>query len=394
MLGKVALSEPQRGQSLPTARLASTAEVFETSRGSCRPFGAVVRDNGVNFAVFSRHAHAVTLVLFREGREEPIAEIPLDPACHKTGDVWHIFVRGLSSDVLYGYRVQGPGAVKHGHRFNPALVLLDPYARALSGNARWGQPDVPLDLPQGRLSRRGRIVVEDFDWQDDRAPNTPWPQTVIYELHVRGYTRHASSAVAHPGTYLGLIDKIPYLKSLGVTAVQLMPVFEFDELEHAHRHPASGEVLLNYWGYSPLSFFAPKAAYAAVAGEQRREFKDMVKAFHQAGLEVILDVVYNHTCEGNQNGPTLSLRGIDNAVYYKLAPESRYYMDFTGCGNSLNMHHPRVLQFIMDSLRYWVLEMHVDGFRFDLASTLARELFAVDKLSTFFDIIQQDPVLS
>ncbi len=374
MLGQVnasSLSDQQGGQSLPTARIAASAPVFQSSRGCCRPFGATPRTNGVNFAVFSRHAHAVSLVLFREGREEPVAEIPLDPVLHKTGDVWHIFVHGLTPDFLYGYRVHGPNAAKAGHRFNPSAILLDPHARAIGGNARWGQPDVPHGQSNGRLTRRSRIIADDFDWQGDAPPATPMAQTVIYELHLRGYTRHPSSAVSHPGTYLGLIEKIPYLQSLGVTAVQLMPVFEFDELEHTHRNPLTGEPLLNYWGYSPLSFFAPKAAYAARVGQQVREFKEMVKAFHKAGLEVILDVVYNHTCEGNENGPTRSFRGLDNSLYYMLDKEGRYY-NFSGCGNTFNCNHPLVRDLILDSLTEWVAEMHVDGFRFDLAAILGR----------------------
>jgi glycogen operon protein len=374
MLGQVAVSprlEPERGQVLPAARLTPAPVSYRTSRGACRPFGARPRDGGVNFAVFSRHAHAVSLVLFREGREEPIAEIPLDPARNRTGDVWHLFVHDLPLETLYGYRVSGPHTPKAGHRFNSSVVLIDPYARAISGNARWGQHDVPHGQPNGRLTRRSCIIADDLDWGDDAPPATPMSQTVIYELHVRGYTRHPSSAVAHPGTYLGLVEKIPYLKSLGVTAVQLMPVMEFDELEHVRRNPLTGELLINYWGYSPLSFFAPKAAYAAGAGQQVREFKEMVKAFHKAGLEVILDVVYNHTGEGNENGPTVSFRGLDNDIYYMLDKEGRYY-NFSGCGNTLNCNHPLVRDLILDSLTEWVTEMHVDGFRFDLAAILGR----------------------
>ncbi|MGH7172009.1 MAG: glycogen debranching protein GlgX [Gemmataceae bacterium] len=374
MHGQVSVSsllEQERGQSLPVARLVSPSPAFKTSRGSCRPFGAVPRADGVNFAIFSRHAQAVSLVLFRDGREDAVAEIPLDPFVHKTGDVWHVFVHGLTSEYLYGYRVHGPNTAKSGHRFDASVVLLDPYARSLSGNARWGHPDVPHGQPTDRLTRRSRIVAGDFNWEGDKPPTTPISQTVLYELHVRGFTRHASSGVAHPGTYLGLIEKIPYLQSLGVTAVQLMPVMEFDELEHAHRSPHVGEPLLNYWGYSPLSFFAPKAAYAARAGQQVREFKHMVKAFHKAGLEVILDVVYNHTREGNENGPTLNFRGLDNTIYYMLDKEGRYY-NFSGCGNTLNCNHPLVRDLILDSLVEWVTEMHVDGFRFDLAAILGR----------------------
>jgi isoamylase len=374
MLGQVTVSsllEQESGQSFPATRLVPPMPRFSTRRGSCRPFGATLQADGVNFAVFARHAHAVSLVLFREGREEPVAELALDPVLHKTGDVWHVFVHGLSSDYLYGYRVEGPNTPKSGHRFNSSVVVLDPYARAISGNSRWGQHDSPLGQPNSRLTRRSRIVDVGFDWQGDAPPRTPMANTIVYELHVRGFTRHPSSGVDHPGTYLGLIEKIPYLKSLGVTAVQLMPVFEFDELEHVRRNPMTGEILLNYWGYSPLSFFAPKASYAGKAGQQVREFKEMVKAFHKAGLEIILDVVYNHTAEGNENGPTLNYRGLDNSLYYMLDKEGRYY-NFSGCGNTFNCNHPLVRDHIIDSLVDWVTEMHVDGFRFDLAAILSR----------------------
>ncbi|HXG11667.1 MAG TPA: glycogen debranching protein GlgX [Gemmataceae bacterium] len=352
-----------------------------TARGRPVPFGASQRQGGINFAVFSRHAQSVHLVLFKEGYEEPVAEIPLDPVVNKTGDVWHILVFGLPPDILYGYRVDGVFNPRLGHRFNPDVVLLDPYARALSGGATWGVPDVPhaylngngngKGRPHGRLSRRCRLVFDDFDWEGDVPPNTPLGETIIYELHVRGYTRHPSSGVKHPGTFLGLCEKIPYLKSLGVTAVQLMPVLEFDELDQPHRNPQTGEQLKNYWGYSPVSFFAPKAAYAAHPGEQVAEFKQMVKQFHQAGIEVILDVVYNHTAEGDENGPTLSFRGLDNAIYYMLDRQGRYY-NFSGCGNTVNCNHPLVRDLILDSLTYLVAECHVDGFRFDLASILGR----------------------
>ncbi len=344
---------------------------FAVSRGHCRPFGPTPGPGGVNFAVFSRHAEAVSLVLFKEGQEEALAEIALDPARHKTGDVWHVFVHDLTPDTLYGYRVRGPLAPKQGHRFNGHVVVLDPYAPAISGGARWGAPEVPHGRGDGRLTRRGRAVVDDFDWEDDAPPATPLAQTVIYELHVRGFTRHPSSGVHHPGTFLGLCEKIPHLKSLGVTAVQLMPIMEFDELDSHRSNPLNGEPLRNYWGYSSLSFFAPKASYAAQAGRQVREFKEMVKAFHRAGLEVILDVVYNHTAEGNEHGPTLSFRGLDNAIYYMLDREGRYY-NFTGCGNTLNGNHPVVRDLILDSLTYLTAELHVDGFRFDLAAVLGR----------------------
>ncbi len=357
---------------VPLSSRGTTAEPsarpsFSTSRGQCHPFGATPKANGVNFAVFSRHAQAVHLVLFQEGHDEPLAEIVLDPTTHRTGDVWHVFVSGLPANVLYGYRVNGPFHPRAGQRFNPRAIVLDPYARALSGGHPWGaRADV-----RGRPARLGRIVADDFDWEGDVAPRTPLAETVLYELHVRGFTRHPSSGVQHPGTFLGLCEKIAHLKALGVTAVQLMPALEFDEHDHGRRNPQTGAPLHNYWGYSPLSFFAPKAGYAARPGQQAREMKEMVKQFHRAGLEVVLDVVYNHTAEGNENGPTLGFRGLDNALYYMLDKEGRYY-NYSGCGNTLNGNHPAVREMILDSLVELVAEYHVDGFRFDLASVMTR----------------------
>lgn len=359
------------GSAQTTAAIDDFPAVITTARGECRPFGATVRPEGINFAVFSRHAHRIDLLLFREGQEKPVAELPLDPAVHRTGDVWHIFVHSLPPGTLYGYRAHGPWTSKLGHRFDSKAILLDPYAQSISGGQRWGQPDVPHGSSHGRLSRRGRVLVDDFDWEEDAPPAIPLAETVIYELHVRGFTRHPSSGVQHPGTFLGLCEKIPHLKNLGVTAVQLMPILEFDELDHARTHPVTGELLKNYWGYSTLSFFAPKASFAVEPGQQVREFKEMVRAFHQAGIEVILDVVYNHTCEGNESGPTLSFRGLDNAIYYMLDKEGRCY-NFSGCGNTFNCNHPVVRELIIDSLCYLVAELHVDGFRFDLASIMSR----------------------
>jgi isoamylase len=365
------LETVRQGVEVRPAPPGPVAASFVTSRGHCRPFGATVRQGGINFALFSRHAQRVDLVLFREGQEEPLAEIALDPVLNRTGDVWHIFVHDLSPTGLYGYRVHGPFNPRAGHRFNPRVIVLDPYAHALSGGYRWGCPDIPHGQANGRLARRGRIITDAFDWGDDASPGTSLAHTVVYELHVRGFTRHPSSGVQHPGTFLGLTEKIPYLKSLGVTAVQLMPVMEFDELDQPHRNPFTGEALKNYWGYSQLSFFAPKASFAARPEQAVREFKEMVRAFHKAGLEVILDVVYNHTCEGNEHGPTISFRGLDNLIYYMLDREGRYY-NFSGCGNTLNCNHPVVRDLILDSLSYLVSELHVDGFRFDLAAVLGR----------------------
>jgi glycogen operon protein len=326
----------------------------------------------VNFAVFARHSTAVHLVLFREGREEPIAEIPLDPTLNRTGDVWHVFVSNLPLETVYGYRVNGPFNARAGHRYNPKAILLDPYARGLSGGLHWGVPDTPHGSNgTGQAVRLGRIVQDDFDWGDDAPPRVPMADTVLYEMHVRGFTRHPSSGVRHPGTYQGLCEKISHLKTLGVTTVQLMPVMEFDELDVPHKHPTIGEPLRNLWGYAPLSYFAPKASYAAQPGVALREFKQMIREFHRAGLEVILDVVYNHTGEGNENGPTVSFRGLDNAVYYMLDRGGCYY-NFSGCGNTVNCNHPLVRDLILDSLAYLVAECHVDGFRFDLAAVFGR----------------------
>ena len=354
-------------ESIPVLQAAQ----IKTARGQCRPFGASIREDGVNFAIFSRNAQTVSLVLFDEKAEEPIAEIPLNPTINKTGDVWHILVHGLQPNMLYGYRLAGPFAPKAGHRFDAKKVVLDPCARVISGGHTWGVPDMPEGAQAGVLTRRGRLDSDDFDWEGDVPICTPMGQTVLYELHVRGYTRHPSSGVKHPGTFLGLCEKIPHLKALGVTAVQLMPVLEFNELDNTHKNPMTGENLKNYWGYSPISFFALKASYAAKAGDQVREFKRMVKTFHEAGIEVILDVVYNHTGEGNELGPTISFRGLDNSIYYMLDKQGRYY-NFSGCGNTLNCNHPLVRDLIIDSLTYFVAELHVDGFRFDLASILGR----------------------
>jgi isoamylase len=370
MLGQVVpLAAPPIGRPVATEAIAADGlkRQLATSRGYCRPFGATVWADGINFAVFSRHAHTIQLVLFEEGQDEPFFEVELHPAENRTGDVWHIFVHGLAPGVLYGYRAIGPFAPRSGHRFNSRAILLDPYARMLSG----GHPFGTRSDARNRQVRLAKVALDDFDWQGDRPPGTPLAQSVIYELHVRGFTRHPSSGVQHPGTFLGLCDKIPYLQSLGVTAVQLMPALEFDEGESLRKHPVTGEALRNYWGYAPLSFFAPKAGYASQAGEQAREFKEMVRQFHKAGLEVILDVVYNHTSEGNENGPTLGLRGLDNAIYYMLDKEGKY-LNFSGCGNTLNCNHPLVRDLILDSLTELVAEYHVDGFRFDLAAIMGR----------------------
>ena len=370
--------------------------------GSPYPLGATWDGVGVNFALFSEHATRVELCLFDSAAAE--FESITIPLPEHTDMVWHGYLPDVQPGQLYGYRVHGPFAPHRGHRFNPNKLLLDPYARALGRGIKWNealfgftfrQDDTTLDdRDSAAYAPLAAVVDNAFTWGDDRPPRTAWHETLIYELHVKGFSKlNPEIPEALRGTYRGLASEpsIRHLKSLGITAVELMPVHQ-----HADDWHLVQRGLGNYWGYNTLAYFAPDLAYASESPlDAVREFKKMVRALHAAGLEVILDVVYNHTAEGSHLGPTLSLRGIDNASYYRLLPnQARYYQDFTGCGNTLNMRSPRVLQLIMDSLRYWVLEMHVDGFRFDLASALARELHAVDKLGAFFDIIHQDPVLS
>lgn len=373
--------------------------------GQPYPLGATWDGAGVNFTLFSQHATAVELCLFDgpDGNRET-ARIRMP---EHTNQVWHVYLPGIYPGQRYGYRVHGPYQPEVGHRFNPAKLLLDPYAKAIAGTIQWSDAlfGYTIGHPNADLSRDERdsaggvpkcvIVDPAFNWGNDAFPHTPWHKTLIYELHVKGFTaRHPDVPKQLQGTYAGLTcpEIIDHFHSLGVTAVELMPVHQFVVDKHL-----LDKGLTNYWGYNSIGFFAPEAGYTSggVLGQQVTEFKTMVKALHSEGIEVILDVVYNHTGEGNHLGPTLCFRGIDNAAYYRLVTDNRrYYMDYTGCGNTLDMTHPRTLQLIMDSLRYWVLEMHVDGFRFDLAAALARELHAVDRLGAFFDIIHQDPVLS
>jgi len=367
--------------------------------GQPLPLGVTITPDGVNFSVFSRHATSLTLVLFRKDRPRSIAEIPFNPEINRTGDIWHMLVLGMDTSLRYGYKADGPFDPKgEGHRFKQKKILLDPYARAVEGGEIWeGQLGKGFQASGGTSFRRRCLIVEDdFDWEGDRPLNLPLKDSVIYELHVRGYTVHKSSGVADRGTYKGLIEKLPYIKSLGVTAVELMPVFEFNEQENKRLNPKTGEQLKNFWGYSTMAFFAPKASYAANGwdGNQVREFKEMVKAFHREGVEVFIDVVFNHTAEGGSGGPVISFRGLDNTIYYCLHPESKDYVNLSGCGNTVSCNHPVVQAFVLDCLRYWVLEMHVDGFRFDLASILRRdqkgELMPGRSL---VDVIEQDPVL-
>ena len=378
---------------------------MKTTLGRPYPQGVTLENGGANFALYSENATAVTLELYdRYDSGSPSEQIELR---ERDGFVWHIHVSGIEPGNLYGFRVDGPYNPSAGHRFNRNKLLMDPYARAISGVIEWnndifgynlGDADADISFNGNDDARYvPKSVVSDngFDWKGTKNPRLPWNRTVIYETHVKGVTTlRRDIEQKWRGTYRGLASPqmIGYFRDLGISAVELMPVHH--RVDSRHLADAG---LVNYWGYNTIGFFAPDIRYAGtdVPGGQIREFKEMVRSLHENNIEVILDVVYNHTAEGNHLGPTLSFRGIDNAVYYRLDPrEPRYYADFTGTGNSLNVRHPQTLQLIMDSLRYWILEMHVDGFRFDLASTLARELYDVERLSSFFDVIHQDPVIS
>lgn len=369
------------------------------------PLGSTWDGEGVNFALFSENATAVELCLFNhKDQDQETHKIPVE---ERTDQVWHVYLPEARPGQLYGYRVHGPYEPQAGHRFNPSKLLTDPYAKALTGVVKWsdalfgyriGDPKADLSLDEQNSAGgmpKGIVIDQAFSWGGDRLLDIPWSQTVIYEVHVKGLTmRHPDVPDRLRGTYAGLSSPpiIEYLQTLGITAIELLPVHHF-----VNDKFLLDKGLSNYWGYNSIGYFAPDTGYSAYKEEARKvyEFKTMVKTLHSAGIEVILDVVYNHTGEGNHLGPTLSFRGIDNVSYYRLVQDNpQYYMDYTGCGNTLNVRHPRTLQLIMDSLRYWVTEMHVDGFRFDLASALARELHDVDRLSAFFDIIHQDPVLS
>ncbi|MGV2829776.1 glycogen debranching protein GlgX [Myxosarcina sp. GI1(2024)] len=376
---------------------------LEVWPGKVYPLGATWDEEGTNFALFSENATSVELCLFDEEEREICV-----PLVEQENYVWHGYLPGINPGQKYGFRVYGPNAPEEGYRFNPAKVLIDPYAKAIAGDVShceeifgypWDDPDADLarsGLDNASVVPKAVVIDESFNWGGDRLLQIPWHETIIYEVHVKGFTQlHPDIPEELRGTYGGLAHPaaIAHLKSLDITAVELLPVHHF--LAYPGHLVEKG--LRNYWGYDSIGYFAPYSGYSAKGslGQQVAEFKQMVKTLHRAGIEVILDVVYNHTGEGNHLGPTLSLKGIDNPAYYRLVEdEPRYYMDFTGCGNSLNVSHPQVLKLIMDSLRYWVLEMHVDGFRFDLAAALARELYEVGTLATFFDIIHQDPVLS
>ncbi len=390
------------GDPAPRARRRGGAVSVRVWPGAPFPLGATWDGEGTNFSVFSENAERVELCLFDAEDREVRVDLP-----ERTAFQWHGYLPGVGPGQRYGFRAHGPWDPRNGHRFNPAKLLIDPYAKAIEGGVLFDvanvlpyEPDGPdADLIPDRIDDMDAIpkcvVTEpDFDWEGDRPPNTPWSETLIYEVHVKGFTKRRHDVREDlRGTYAGVAsdEAIAYLRSLGVTAVELLPVHHFVDEHHLVLNG-----LTNYWGYSSIGFLAPHAAYAATgrSGEQVREFKGMVKALHRAGIEVILDVVYNHTAEGNHQGPMLSFKGIDNLSYYRTEEDRRFYRDFTGTGNSLNPVHPSVLRLIMDSLRYWVIDMHVDGFRFDLASALAREFYDVDRLSSFFDTIHQDPVLS
>ncbi|MHB1425118.1 MAG: glycogen debranching protein GlgX [Gemmataceae bacterium] len=340
------------------------------ARGKCLPLGASAMPDGVNFALLCRHGTAVTLAIYPLDDGKPIAELQLDRRRNRTGDHWHILVGGLPPAFTYGWRVDGPK--ESGHHYDPSILLLDPSATALSHSARWGEsPDPPN---QRFTSRRSVYARRAFHWREDAPPLTPLEDTIIYELHVRGFTCHPTSMTAHPGTFAGVIEKVPYLRALGVTAVELLPIHEFDECDCPFRNPDTGDRLRNFWGYNSIAFGAVKASYASTAAEhgQVTEFREMVRAFHAAGIEVYLDVVFNHTGEGDERGRTYSFRGLDNQLYYMLTPQGRY-LNFSGCGNTVNCNHPVVRNQLIECLQFWVADMHVDGLRFDLASVLGRD---------------------
>ena len=365
----------------------------------------------MNFVLFSRHATGVRLEFYQNSDDSsPSRIIDFDPVRHRTGDVWHVWVRGIPAGQLYGYRVEGPYQPEQGHRFNPHKLLLDPYARAIAGVENWdflaargydsssSLTDSSISMVDDAGSTPKCIFTNDhFDWETDSPPKHSASDTVVYETHVRGFTIHPSSGVAHPGTFAGLTEKILYLLDLGITAIELMPVLEFNENESNRRNPVTGEKLKNYWGYDPVAFFAPKQSYrfGAAHVQQIQEFREMVKAFHRSGIEVILDIVLNHTAEGDELGPTISLRGIENSIFYMLQENGRrYYKDFTGVGNTLNANHPVVREFVRNVLRYWVMHMHVDGFRFDLASVLGRDEHGnILRNAPLLEDIAEDPIL-
>lgn len=371
--------------SLPNYELGN----FRFRPGKPRPFGATVIPEGINFSIFSCYGTSCSLVLFETGAELPLVEIPFLES-FRTGDVYAMTVLDLDPDQIeYGFRIDGPFDPANGHRFNAQRILLDPYARAIGGLDKWGDSETR----HGVYPYRARPHVDNFDWEGDQQLNTPLEDLVIYEMHPRGFTAHDSSGVDAPGAFAAIIEKIPYLKDLGVNCIELMPVFEFDELDNDRRNPETGDPLVNFWGYNPIGFFAPKAAYAA-CGQPIDDLKSLVKACHRNGIEVWLDVVFNHTAEGNENGPTISYRGIDNSIYYLLKPDGSYH-NFSGVGNTFNCNHPVVRVVLLDCLRYWVSEYHIDGFRFDLASSMGRDPDGKpDPDPPLLEVLAYDPLLA
>ncbi|MFJ9942560.1 glycogen debranching protein GlgX [Streptomyces erythrochromogenes] len=364
---------------------------YRVRAGKPFPFGANVVPGGVSFSVFSDQATSMTLVIYKRGEPEPMAELEF-PEEFRTGSVFAMTVFGLDHEnIEYGYRADGPYDPVTGHRFDARQVLSDPYARLIAGRDVWG---VEPDYSRG-YQYRSRVCLQDFDWADDTPLGIPAEDLVVYEAHVRGFTRHPNSGVTAPGTFAGLREKIPYLKELGVNCIELLPVFEFDESDNPRSNPETGEKLFDYWGYNTVSFFAPKAGYAATGryGMQGDEFRTLIKDLHAAGIEVILDVVFNHTAEGNEQGPTISFKGLDNATYYMLTPEG-YYFNFSGTGNTVNCNHPVVRNFVLDCLRHWVADYHIDGFRFDLAAILGRSLDGTPLPNPpLLELLAYDPVL-
>ncbi len=378
-------------------------EGFQVDRGHPLPLGPDRTARGVNFAIYARNAERMHLELFEGDDDGATSVIDLDPRLNRTGDIWHVRILHPEPERLRGLRyvwkADGPRDPSKGLYYDSRLPLLDPYARAFSGVSAWGRPDLPHADGAGPAinPRRCRIAsTKIFEWAGDAPLLTPLEDTIIYELHVRGYTVDGSSGVVHPGTFSGLTEKIPYLLDLGVTAVELMPVFEFDENENMRVNPQTGQPLLNYWGYSPIGFFCPNTCYAADASDAGvlMEFREMVRQFHQAGLEVYLDVVFNHTAEGDERGPTISFRGLDNPTYYMLDEKGKY-RNYSGCGNTFNCNHPVARNFILDVLHHWVGFMHIDGFRFDLASILGRDVDGkVLDNPPILELISKDPVLA
>ncbi|MDR0444166.1 MAG: glycogen debranching protein GlgX [Treponema sp.] len=388
-----------------------TLDNLAVDGGRALPLGAALTKDGVNFAVFSRNATAMTLILFESAAVgSPSIQIPLNKRENKTGNIWHCFVRGLKAGACYLYRADGPYNPERGMRFNPNKVLLDPYAKALTDISNWDfgkslgydpkKPggDLTFSYTDDIADQPRCIVIDDsFDWQGDMPLNYPLRFSVIYETHVKSLTAHPQSGAKHPGTYRGVIEKIPFFKDLGITSIEFLPVQEFNENEFSRRNPRTGNLLTNYWGYSTVSFFAPKGSFSSdrSPGGQVREFKEMVRELHKAGIEVILDIVFNHTAEGNEMGPTFSFRGLDNSVYYILNENRRYYQNYSGCGNTMNCNNPVVRSLILDCLRYWVMEMHVDGFRFDLGSILGRDQYGrLMENPPTLERIAEDPVLN